>query len=248
MAVNRARPASSAARARRGSPAHDDRVGANRDALAQNKAVFLDKDGTLVTNVPYNVDPARVELTFGAARALRRLADAGFALIVVSNQPGIAEGRFERGALDAVERRIQALLAEAGVAIDDFYYCPHLPVATSAAGAPTRRAPRPCRCRKPAPGLLHRAAKRWRVDLARSWLVGDILDDVEAGRRAGCSTVLIANGNETEWQLTPERRPDWYARNLWQAARVITQDGATDAEGLPVRRAKRTRLATLMRS
>src|SRR5690606_28252502 len=112
--------------------------------------------------------------------------------------------------------------------------------------ANTRRAARPCRCRKPAPGLLHRAAKRWHIDLSSSWLVGDILDDVEAGRRAGCSTVLIANGNETEWQLTPERRPDWYARNLWQAARVILQQTELDDAEMPQRVRQRAPLATGM--
>ena len=78
-----------------------------------------------------------------------------------------------------------------------------------------------CACRKPAPGLLERAAREHGVSLSDSWLIGDILDDIEAGRRAGCRTVLLDNGNETEWQLTPERVPHHVARDLAEAAALI---------------------------
>ena len=178
-------------------------------------AVFLDKDGTLIDDVPYNVDPARVTLARGAGEALRALKAHGFRLIVVSNQAGVAMGRFPLQALLGVERRIQELLAPSGVAIDAFYYCPHLPQAAN-----VRYAIR-CLCRKPQPGLLRRAAREWRIDLTRSWLLGDILDDVEAGNRAGCRTVLVDSGNETEWLLTPYRRPHHLALTLRQAARLI---------------------------
>ena len=177
------------------------------NGLRAVRAVFLDKDGTLIENVPYNVDPALVQLAPGAPQALARLSMAGFRLIVVSNQSGIGDGRFAAAALLAVERRIQALLAPAA-AIDAFYYCPH----SRSAG---------CGCRKPSPGLLLRAAAEHGIDLGRSWLVGDILDDVEAGRRAGCRAALIANGNETEWQLGPFRTPHRVARSLESAANAI---------------------------
>ena len=178
-------------------------------------AVFLDKDGTLIDDVPYNVDPARVTLARGAVDALRALKMHGFLLIVVSNQAGVAMGRFPLQALAAVERRIQELLAPSGAAIDAFYYCPHLPQAAN-----VRYAIR-CLCRKPQPGLLRRAAREWAIDLTRSWLLGDILDDVEAGNRAGCRTVLVDSGNETEWLLTPYRQPHHLALTLRQAARLI---------------------------
>lgn len=178
-------------------------------------AVFLDKDGTLIDDVPYNVDPARVTLARGAGDALRALKLHGYLLIVVSNQAGVAMGRFPLQALSGVERRIQELLAPSGVAIDAFYYCPHLPQAAN-----VRYAIR-CLCRKPQPGLLRRAARDWQIDLSRSWLVGDILDDVEAGNRAGCRTVLVDSGNETEWLLTPYRQPHHLALTLRQAARLI---------------------------
>ena len=184
-----------------------------------NAAAFLDKDGTLIEDVPYNVNPALIRLTQGAAAGLARLHAAGYALIVISNQSGVALGRFTEGALAAVERRLRELLAEAGVPLAGFYYCPHHP------GGVVPGYSMACTCRKPAPGLLHRAAEEHGIDLARSWFLGDILDDVEAGRRAGCRTVLIDNGNETEWVRSPLRWPDVIAADLDEAARRIVGAG-----------------------
>jgi D-glycero-D-manno-heptose 1,7-bisphosphate phosphatase len=179
------------------------------------RAVFLDKDGTLIENVPYNVDPRLVALARGAGPALRDVKSLGFRLVVVSNQPGVALERFGEPDLAAVEQRIQELLAPSGVAIDAFYYCPHLPTASVA-----RYAVR-CLCRKPQPGLLRRAASELSLDLDSSWLVGDILDDVEAGNRAGCRSILVCNGNETEWREGPARRPAHRAHSLRGALRYI---------------------------
>jgi histidinol-phosphate phosphatase family protein len=172
-------------------------------------AVFLDKDGTLVQDVPYSVDPARLCFTPRALPALRRLRDAGYALVVASNQPGLALGRFSAAELDVLRAALQdKLRREGGVALDGFYVCPHAPEAG-------------CDCRKPAPGLLLRAAAALGLDLARSWMVGDILNDVEAGHRAGCRTVLLDVGHETLWRFTPQRRPQHRAKDLLDAARFI---------------------------
>jgi histidinol-phosphate phosphatase family protein len=176
-------------------------------------AVFIDKDGTLVPDIAYNVDPERICLTPGAGPALRRLQAQGFGLVVITNQPGIGEGRFPAAALTRVRARIEALLARHGVTLDGFYFCPHAPRAGAA----------PCACRKPAPGLIQRAAAELDIDLASSWMVGDILHDVEAGRRAGCRTALIDCGNETEWELTQWRLPDLVAASLETAARLIVE-------------------------
>jgi histidinol-phosphate phosphatase family protein len=192
------------------------------------RAVFLDKDGTLIHDVPYNVDPDRIALTPGAIEGLRLLRAVGFQLIVVSNQSGVARGYFAEEALDAVEARLRALLAAGGVLLDGFYYCPHHPQGTVPGHAVA------CACRKPAPGLILRAAAEHQLDAGHSWMVGDILDDVECGRRAGCRTVLIANGNETEWRCTPLRRPHYVAADLEQAARAILA-----AESRPRRNAER---------
>lgn len=180
------------------------------------RAVFLDKDGTLIEDVPYNVNPDFIRLTEGAAEGLRLLHAAGYELIVITNQSGVARGYFEEAALQGVEQRLRELMAEAGAPLAGFYYCPHLPEGS------VKQYATDCDCRKPAPGLIQGAARELGLDLGQSWFIGDILNDIEAGHRAGCKTILIDNGNETEWQLTPERLPDRIATDLTEAARLIT--------------------------
>jgi histidinol-phosphate phosphatase family protein len=181
-------------------------------APRQRVAVFIDKDGTLIDDVPYNTDPRCVRFTPLALRGLQRLAHQGFALFVVTNQPGLSDGRVSHAAFAAMRMHIERRMHdEAGVALDGWYVCPH------AAAVPPA-----CTCRKPGPGLLQRAAAEHGIDLARSWMVGDILDDVEAGRRAGCFTVLLDVGNETVWHLTPDREPHHRCADLNAAASLIT--------------------------
>lgn len=180
-----------------------------------SSAVFLDKDGTLVVDVPYNVDPQRMTLMPGAGEALRRLSDAGYRLIVVSNQSGVARGLFAESALPAVEQRLREMLAEHGAPISGFYCCPHHPDGSVAEYAIH------CDCRKPEPGLILRAAQEHEIALDESWFIGDILNDVEAGRRAGCRTILLDNGNETEWELSRQRLPDCVVSDLRDAAERI---------------------------
>jgi D-glycero-D-manno-heptose 1,7-bisphosphate phosphatase len=194
--------------------------------VAVTRAIFVDKDGTLVEDVPYNADSALLRLTDSAGPALARLRRAGYRIVVVSNQSGVARGRFPQDALDAVEARLRDLLASHGVALDGVYWCPHHPH-----GLLARYAVR-CDCRKPAPGLLLRAAGDLGLDLASSWMVGDILDDVEAGHRAGCRSVLVDRGGETEWRLSPERSPDAVAPNLGEAADLILARDGVSAEAL----------------
>lgn len=181
------------------------------------RAVFIDKDGTLIEDVPYNVDPELIQLTPGAIEGLRLISEAGYQLIVITNQSGVARGYFPESALVAVEERVRQLLIKFDIYLAGFYYCPHHPdgVVQSLAIA--------CACRKPEPGLLLRSAADRDIDLARSWFIGDILNDVEAGRRAGCKTILINNGNETEWQLSPQRAPHYTVADLVEAARVIVE-------------------------
>ena len=190
------------------------------------RAIFLDKDGTLVENVPYNVNPALIELTWQAGQGLQLLKQLGYSLFVVTNQPGVAKGLFTECALDLVEHRIAEWLAQYGVTLDGFYYCPHSPD-----GVVSRYAI-PCTCRKPMPGMLLRAAREHGIDLARSWMIGDILHDIEAGRRAGCRTVLIDNGNETEWKLSALRTPHVTAPDLYAAATMIAEAESPGSTGI----------------
>jgi D-glycero-D-manno-heptose 1,7-bisphosphate phosphatase len=167
-------------------------------------AIFLDKDGTLIEDIPYNVDPDRITFTTGAIAALELLTD--YPLIVISNQSGVARGYFPEAALLPVIQKMHSMFDEIGARLSDFYYCPHL---------------EKCNCRKPKPGMLLQAAADHDIDLSQSWFIGDILNDVAAGRAAGCRTILIDNGNETEWQLSRDRLPHHIVSNLHEAAQII---------------------------
>lgn len=180
--------------------------------METTKAVFLDKDGTLIPDIPYNVDPAWITLYPDVPDALRQLQQAGFKLIVVSNQAGVARGYFPETALAGVETRLRTLLGEAGVTLDGFWYCPHHPAGSVADYAVD------CSCRKPQPGMLLAAAQKHDIDLSKSWMIGDILNDVEAGNRAGCRTVLLDRGNETEWLTGPFRTPTATVNSVAEAA------------------------------
>lgn len=185
------------------------------------KAIFLDSGGTLVDRVPNNVDARRVTLNCGAGAAMRLLSRLDYRFFVVCNQDGIAHGRFGEAAMDAVHDRLEDLLFREQLTLDGFYYCPHHPQGS------VRRYAFDCHCRKPLPGLLLKAAEEHDIDLVNSWMVGDILHDVEAGNRAGCRTLLIDNGNETEWRLGPRRIPTRMAPDLYTAAVMIARHTET---------------------
>jgi len=174
---------------------------------------LLDRDGTLIHNYHYCRDPEQVHLLPGVAPALRWLSTAGYRLLVVSNQSGVARGLLSERDLAAVHARLRAVLAAQGVLLAGVYYCPHGP--GSAAGYTGA-----CLCRKPEPGLFFRAAAEHGLALRRSWYVGDVLNDIEAGNRAGCRTVLLDLGTEP----VPDsslRTPTFIARNLPHAAQLI---------------------------
>ncbi|MEI2415160.1 HAD family hydrolase [Orrella sp. JC864] len=182
--------------------------------MALTPAIFLDKDGTLLADVPYNVEPARMAWAPGVRKGVQALGRTGLPLVVVSNQPGVAMGLFDEAALAQVRHTLAGMFEQAGARLAAMYWCPHAP---GPAGAPA------CACRKPAPGMLLRAAAELRLDLPRSWMVGDILDDVEAGHRAGCRAILVDTGGETQWRDGPLRRPEHHCRSFGQAAATLVQ-------------------------
>jgi D,D-heptose 1,7-bisphosphate phosphatase len=180
-----------------------------------NRAVFLDKDGTLIKNIPYNVQPGRIVLQEGAGDCLRTLRTLGYHILCISNQAGVAKGYFSEADLLPVNDKINELLQAQQVSIDGFYYCPHHDKGTVAEYAVS------CACRKPEPGLLLMAAADRNIDLRASWMIGDILSDTAAGNAAGCHTILLDNGGETEWKLTKENTPSFVVMHLRQAAGII---------------------------
>jgi len=181
-------------------------------------AVLLDKDGTLLENVPYNVDPARMQLAPGAARALRTLGATGMPIAVVSNQPGVALGYFTERQLGAVRQRLAELFEANGAVLADFFYCPHHPAGS------VPRYTCDCICRKPRPGMVRRALATLGAVAEWSWMIGDILDDVEAGRAARCSTILVECGNETDWRSNAARTPHHVVDRLDLAADIVVRE------------------------
>lgn len=188
------------------------------ETLFPNKAVFLDRDGTIIVNRHYGSDPARIKLLDGVIEGLLELREAGYKLLLVSNQSGVARGYFDEGAIARMHDRLQRLLDAHGAALDGLEYCPHHPEGVASPYDVE------CSCRKPAPGMLRRAARKHGINLSTSWMVGDIEADVEAGRRAGVRTVLV--GPETS--LPP---PDFRAKDFTAAVRYILGESESAPDG-----------------
>ena len=180
----------------------------------KDRAVFLDRDGTLVHARHYPSRPEHLVLYDDIADGLRALQIAALKLVVVTNQSGIARGYLTEADLGAMHTHLRRKLAASGLHLDAIYYCPH-----HVDGTLPELAIR-CDCRKPQPGMLRRAAAELNLDLDRSWLVGDILDDVEAGRRAGCRTILVDLGTES-FPPVPLRTPHYVARDTRHALDII---------------------------
>jgi len=187
--------------------------------MAAKCAIFLDKDGTLIPDIPYNADPDLISLEKNVGQTLTKLAPH-FELIVISNQSGLAFGYFDENDLQKVEKRMAELLDQYGVSLSGFYFCPHHPDGSITPYAKL------CDCRKPNPGLIIRAAKEHHISLNGSWMIGDILNDVQAGKAAGCGSILIDNGNETEWDMAngPQRIPDFIAPDFAAAGEYILKN------------------------
>jgi N-acetylglucosaminyldiphosphoundecaprenol N-acetyl-beta-D-mannosaminyltransferase len=185
---------------------------------ALRPAVFLDRDDTLIVDVPYLTDPAGIRLLDGAARALADLRRAGFALVLATNQSAIGRGLLTEDGLRAIHDELERRLAAEGAALDAIYHCPHAP---RASGDAADEHPD----RKPAPGMLLRAAKELGLDLSRSWMIGDRMSDVMAGLNAGCRSVLV--GADATLDDSPATAVDgrtFAAADLAAAAALILAD------------------------
>lgn len=177
----------------------------------QQRAVFLDRDGVINRKAPegqYITQWEDFELLPGVAEAVRRLNEAGFLVIVVTNQQCVAKGLLTETQLNSIHEKMVVALKRQGSVIDAVYYCPHEVEAR-------------CACRKPEPGMILEAARDYKINLAESWMVGDCFKDVQAGRAAGCKAAWI---RESGFLASDGARPDLVARSLAEAAPRLVVD------------------------
>jgi len=152
-------------------------------------AIFLDRDGVVIDDVHYLASPSQIQLIPGSAKAIADLNRAGWPVIVVTNQSGVARGLFTMDGVRAVHRRLSEQLAGHGARIDAYYFCPHYH--TEDVLTEFRQ---DCSCRKPRPGMLYQAAREHCIDLSTSWMIGDRESDLQAGAAAGARTILVRTG------------------------------------------------------
>jgi D,D-heptose 1,7-bisphosphate phosphatase len=179
------------------------------------RAVFLDKDDTLMQDVPGAAAIEYMQWVPDAFRSLARMRRAGYELVLVTNQPCIADGLYSEQDFARYLDHLTLVLALKGIRLLDAVYCPHHPDAAMEAYRTS------CLCRKPHPGMITRAADRLGIDLDRSWMIGDLLTDVEAGARAGCWTALLAVHDDQIPPPVGPLRPDVIAPNLGTATDAI---------------------------
>lgn len=201
------------------------------------KAVFLDRDG-VVNALIYHQDSGVIDTPFTlqqfrilprVPQAIRRLNRLGFAVVIVSNQPGIAKRHFNAATLHRFDRKLHAGLRQAGAYVDAIYYCLHHPDAV------IKRLRKRCQCRKPRPGLLIRASRDLGLCLSESYMVGDGITDIEAGSRAGCRTIFVGRWKCELCQFVHPAglRPNFVARDLWEATGIIQSHLANARQSVP---------------
>lgn len=184
-----------------------------------NKAVFLDRDDTLIEDQGYINNPDQVKLLDGVAEALIELKALGYKLVVVTNQSAVARGIVTEKVLAEIHERLRQLLAEQNASVDDIYYCPYHPEGV----VPKYR--KESNYRKPNPGMLLEAADDMNIDLSQSWCIGNSGSDVEAGSRAGCKTVLLDPPSRQRESGSPSPTsavsPDYRAVNIKEAVNIV---------------------------
>ena len=178
----------------------------------KQKAVFLDRDGTINKYVGFLSNIDEFELIPGVADAIKAINDSGYLAIVVTNQPVIARGEVSLSELERIHNKMETLLGQKGAYLDAIYYCPHHPHKGYAGERSEYKID--CTCRKPKPGMLLQAAEDFNIDLDQSWMIGDGENDVEAGQAAGCKTVLIGTG--AYGQDITVRSLTEFAESAWQ--------------------------------
>ena len=190
-----------------------------------NRAVFLDRDGTVTEEVGYLTSVDMLRMIPGAGAAIRKLNQAGFKVVLVTNQSGVARGYFPESLVHEAHERLTGMLKSEGARLDGIYYCPHHPTAGKSQYTTA------CDCRKPATGLLDRAARELNIDLTGSYMVGDKWSDVELAQCAGARAVLVRTGfgAESPGNIRPDRvkAPDFIAHDIADAVEWILKSKQT---------------------
>jgi D-glycero-D-manno-heptose 1,7-bisphosphate phosphatase len=198
-----------------------------REPMGKHKAVFLDRDGTINVEVQYLSQVEDFQFIPGVPWALKCLKEAGFLLVVVTNQSGIGRGLYDEAALDSIHNHMHEDLAKYGASIDACYFCPHHP--EHATGDYLKE----CGCRKPLPGMLQRAAEDLDIDLGASFMIGDKLADVEAGLAAGCTSLLVLTGYGSAQASGLPEKVRAYPDLLSAAEAILALDSAAVAPKEP---------------
>lgn len=185
--------------------------------MKKNKAVFLDRDGVLIKEVGYLDDLKNVSFYKGNIEAIKLLRTNDYKIIVVSNQSGVARGYFTEKFVRKTHNFIQNKLKRYGLKIDAFYYCPH-----HIKDVKIKKYFKDCFCRKPKPGMVLKAKKRFNIDLKKSWVIGDKLTDIKLGKNVNIKTILVLTGfGKNERKNAKEIKPDYIAGNLLRAVQTI---------------------------
>ena len=179
-----------------------------------NKAVFLDRDGTIIEDVGYLSSPEQIKFIPGSVASIRSLNQAGFKVIVISNQSGVARGHFGEDMLQTIDKIVHRGLLHGGAHLDAHYYCPHHP---QHGVYPYKQE---CDCRKPNTGLIKKAIEKFDIEASSSFMIGDKATDIELGKRAGVKTVLVQTGyGKTE--VKQAKDPDKVAADLSEAIKWV---------------------------
>lgn len=190
---------------------------------SKKPAVFLDRDGTLIRDAEYLSDPSQIHLFSNTPIALKLLKKAGYLLLVVSNQSGVARGYFPENMIGKVHVRLRALLKAKGAGVDAFFYCPHYPKGS------VKKYSKVCSCRKPKTGMVRQALRKYPIDLKRSFVVGDKMDDLLLGQNAKLGgSILVGTGKGKEHQKRLMMEPlakTWVASDILGAAKLILIKG-----------------------
>ena len=185
------------------------------------KAVFLDRDGTLIEDIGYMSDPEQINLLPAVPKALIELREMGYKLVVVTNQSAVAQGIISEQVLSKIHDRLNQLLTAKKARLDRIYYCPYHP------DGAVQKYRKQSQLRKPNNGMLLKAAKEMDIDLSQSWMIGDAYSDVTAGYKAGCKTILLNTPTSYKHPVPGDATPDYKAVNITEAVNIIKSRNRT---------------------